>query len=127
MLCDRLDYIFRETGFLLLKGHGVPDEIIAAQWKVVDAFFALPVDKKQEVAVSYVGYPYGRVGLKQEALAASRGEEIPPDLKESFNGGPLSIPEGIVDPRAYQFCYQPTPWPNLDEFKIAWITYYWAM
>ena len=47
VLYDRLDYIFIETGFWLLKGHGVGDEIVAVQWKVVDAFFLLPVDKKQ--------------------------------------------------------------------------------
>ena len=46
VLCDWPDYIFRETGFFLLKGHGVGDEIIAVQWKVVDAFFGLPVEKK---------------------------------------------------------------------------------
>ena len=86
VLYDRLDYIFTKTGFWLLKGHGVGDEIIAVQWKVVDAFFALPVNRKQEVAVACVVYPYVWMGLKQEALAASRGEETPPDLKESFNG-----------------------------------------
>ena len=46
LLYDRLDYIFTETGFWLVQGHVVGDEIIAVQWKVVDAFFGLPVEKK---------------------------------------------------------------------------------
>ena len=29
-----------------------------------------------------------------EALAKSKGADTPPDLKESFNGGPLSVPPG---------------------------------
>ena len=63
----------------------------------------------------------------QEALAASKGEKTPPDLKESFNGGPLNIPENIADPHAYEFCYQPTLWPALEGFKMAWCNYYEAM
>ena len=46
-----------------------------------------------------------------------KGEKTPPDLKESFNGGPLSIPENIADTRAYEFCYQPTLWPDIEGFK----------
>ena len=39
--------------------------------------------------------PYNRVVSKKEALAASKGEKTPPDLKESFNGGPIVVPEDI--------------------------------
>ncbi len=57
----------------------------------------------------------------------SRGEKTPPDLKESFNGGPLTVPEGMDDPEAMAFCYQPTLWPDLPGFRKAWETYYRAM
>ena len=126
-LSVQLDNICRNTGFLVLDGHGVPNEIIATQWKVVSDFFALPNAKKQEVAVPYAGYPYGWIGPNKEALAASKGEKTPPDLKESFNGGPLTIPVGIKDARAYNFCYQPTIWPQMDGFKEAWCEYYREM
>ena len=107
-MAQELDTICRDTGFLLLDDHGVPEHVIAAQWEVVARFFACPVTEKQKVAAPYAGYPYGWLGPNQEALAASKGEKTPPDLKESFNGGPLSIPENIADTRAYEFCYQPT-------------------
>ena len=45
----------------------------------------------------------------------------------SFNGGPLTIPKNIKDPAAYEFCYQPTLWPKIDNFKKTWETYYAAM
>jgi len=82
---------------------------------------------KRDVKVPFAGYPYGWIGPDQEALAASKGEETPPDLKESFNGGPLTIPKNIKDPAAYEFCYQPTLWPKIDEFKKTWETYYAVM
>lgn len=74
------------------------------------------------------GYPYGYLGPGAEALAKSKGTDTPPDLKESFNGGPLSIPEGLTDPKALAFCYAETIWPLAsDGFVDAWKAYYAAM
>ncbi len=122
-----LDRICRETGFLVLRGHGVPEAVMAGVWDAARGFFALPPEDKIRVAAPYPGYPYGWLGPKREALARSRGEETPPDLKESFNGGPLSVPEGMADPEAMAFCYQPTLWPDLPGFRPAWEAYYRAM
>lgn len=122
-----LDKICSEIGFLVLEGHGVSQKIISDQWTIVSEFFSSPLEIKREVKVPFLGYPYGWIGPDQEALAASKGEKTPPDLKESFNGGPLTIPKNIKDPAAYEFCYQPTLWPKIDEFKKTWATYYAAM
>jgi len=121
---DRLDRICRETGFLVLTGHGVPRDVIDAQWQAVQAFFDLPTDEKAKVAAPYAGYPYGWLGPLKEALARSKGQDTPPDLKESFNGGPLSVPPGLTDDDALAFCYQPTLWPELPGFRAAWEAYY---
>ena len=120
----RVDAICRESGFLLLRGHGIPDKVISDIWTAAENFFALDVSAKQSVAAPYPGYPYGYLGPDREALAKSRGEETPPDLKESFNGGPLRVPDGISDPDAHAFCYQPTLWPDQVGFREAWVTYY---
>lgn len=121
----RLDRICRETGFLVLTGHGVPDDVIAAQWAAVERFFALPVEEKAKIAAP-AGYPYGWIGPLKEALAASKGVETPPDLKESFNGGPLTVPpDACAD--AMAFCYQSTLWPDLEGFRPAWEAYYAQM
>ena len=61
-LSAQLDSICRDTGFLVLEGHGVSNEIIEAQWRIISEFFDLPNSKKQEVAVPYSGYPYGWIG-----------------------------------------------------------------
>ena len=122
-----LDKICSEIGFLVLEGHGVSQKIISDQWTIVSEFFSSPLEIKREVKVPFLGYPYGWIGPDQEALAASKGEKTPPDLKESFNGGPLTIPKNIKDPAAYEFCYQPTLWPKIYNFKKTWETYYAAM
>ena len=121
-----LDAICRETGFLVLKGHGVKDQIIADVWQAAAQFFASDVATKQAVAPPAQGYPYGYLGPDAEALARSNGEDTPPDLKESFNGGPLRVPADASDD-AMAFCYQPTLWPELDGFRPAWEAYYAAM
>ena len=124
---EALDKICSETGFLIIEGHGVPKKVINEQWDIVSKFFSSPLDIKREVRVPYSGYPYGWIGPDQEALAGSKGEETPPDLKESFNGGPLNIPKNIKDPAAYEFCYQPSLWPKIDGFREIWESYYSEM
>ncbi len=119
-----LDEICREIGFLVLTGHDVPVGVIEEQWRVVRDFFGQDLGEKSKVAAPYPGYPYGWLPEQSEALAASKGVKTPPDLKESFNGGPLEVVEGIKDAAAYEFCYQPTLWPEIDGFQTAWCAYY---
>ena len=99
--CIKLDKFCREIGFLLIENHGVSAKIIESQWSAVTHFFSQETGEKMKVSVPYPGYPYGWIGPNQEALAASKGEKTPPDLKESFNGGPLQTPtKKIKDERA---------------------------
>ncbi|MBL4812375.1 MAG: NAD-dependent epimerase/dehydratase family protein [Rhodobacteraceae bacterium] len=123
----RLDQICAETGFLVLTGHGIAPEIIENVQAQTRAFFAQTPEQKAKTVAPYAGYPYGWIGPGKEALAKSLGNDTPPDLKESFNGGPLSIPVGMQGPEALAFCYAPTLWPELDGFKAAWEAYYNAM
>ncbi len=122
-MARELDRICRETGFLVLTGHGVPDDVIDGVWNAVNTFFAQTPLEKATVAPAFEGAPYGWIGPLKEALAASKGMKTPPDLKESFNGGPLVVPVR-AGPDAMEFCYQPTPYPNLVGFRSAWDAYY---
>lgn len=126
-LAQDVDRMCKESGFILLNGHGVPDDVIKEQWHAVSNFFSQSQELKTRVSAPYPGYPYGWIGPDKEALAASKGIKTPPDLKESFNGGPLFIPLGISDKQAYEFCYQPTLFPEVEGFKEAWISYYREM
>ncbi|MCD2172036.1 isopenicillin N synthase family dioxygenase [Rhizobium sp. C4] len=127
-LARELDRICRETGFLAISGHGVAPQVIANLSARARAFFDLAPDTKHQAAPPYAGYPYGYLGPGVEALAKSRGVDSPPDLKESFNAGPLSTPEGMVDKDALSFCFADNIWPaGQDEFRAAWEAYFTAM
>ncbi len=127
-LAAEVDRICRATGFLAVSNHGVPQATIDGVWNKAREFFNLPYEEKQKAAAPYAGYPYGYLGPELEALAKSREEDSPPDLKESFNGGPLKAPEGMTDEDALSFCYAATIWPDApDGFREAWTGYYAAM
>ena len=125
-LAAQVDHTCRETGFLLVTGHGVPESVISEMRGVARAFFDQDPAMKQAVAPE-PGAPYGYIGLGGEALAKSTGERTPHDLKESFNGGPLTVPRSETDADALAFCYAPTPWPELRGFRRAWEAYYTEM
>lgn len=127
ILAAQLDKICRDSGFLVLTGHGVPENCITDMQSTMQTFFKQTPDDKRKVKAPYPGYPYGYLGPNSEALAKSKGVDTPPDLKESFNGGPQDVPDGIVDPEALEFCYVPTIWPDLEGFKPTWQTYYGEM
>ncbi|OLP62245.1 2OG-Fe(II) oxygenase [Xaviernesmea oryzae] len=123
-----VDRICRETGFLAIRNHGVDQTVIDAVWQAARRFFDLPAEEKQKARAPYKGYPYGYLGPELEALARSRDIDSPPDLKESFNGGPLRVPDGMHDETALSFCYAATIWPDAPHgFVEAWQTYYRAM
>src|SRR5579872_5504132 len=124
----QVDEICRTTGFLAVANHGAPQSVIDGIWSKAKAFFDLPFEEKEKAKAPYKGYPYGYLGPELEALAKSRNVETPPDLKESFNGGPAAVPPGLTDPDALAFCYAPTIWPEKPHgFVDAWRTYYASM
>ena len=127
-LARRVDGVCRETGFLAIMGHGVSAQIISGAWDAARTFFDLPLEKKLEVKMPYVGYPYGYSPLQAEALAKSLGDETPPDLKESLSIGPLhAAPRDENDPNA-DFRYAQNLWPKEPrEFRQAWTAYYEAL
>lgn len=127
-LGTEVDGICRATGFLAIANHGVDTAVIDGIWAKTRAFFDRPADVKQRAKAPYPGYPYGYLGPGAEALAKSRNVDTPPDLKESFNGGPLAVPVGMTDPEALGFCYAATIWPEGPEgFVEAWKAYYRSM
>jgi len=133
-IAREVDEVCRRTGFLAVSGHGVPQEVIAHAWQAGRDFFDLRREEKLRVKMLYEGYPYGYSPLQAEALAQSLGDETPPDLKESFNIGPLeldarahSVRAGDAVPDA-AFRYAANLWPNRPVgFREAAADYYRAL
>lgn len=74
-----------DIGFFTVTGHGVASDLIEATDEAARAFFDLPHAQKMRVPLLPNGAGYSP--LQGEALAATRGETTPADLKESFNAG----------------------------------------
>ena len=126
-LINELDNICQDTGFLLVTGHGIDKNIIQNTWSVIDNFFDQSINFKDKVKSPFKGYPYGYLSYGLEALAQSKSEDTPPDLKESFNIGPQSTPDSITQQEAMDFCYVPSLWPDIPHFKTYSVEYYNAM
>ena len=112
-----IDHACCEIGFLVVTGHGVPEEVSKTMWTVAEEYFDLPVAEKVKIPMTG-NYPYGYSGFEEETLSRSRSEEAPPDLKESFSVGPYRPPSTVPE----------TQWPaEPREFKGACLAYYQAM
>jgi isopenicillin N synthase-like dioxygenase len=111
----KTDAMCREIGFLSVAGHGVPDDVINTLYTVSKAFFQQPVARKRMVRQPSPDIVRGYIGFAKGALAATRGEKTPPDLKESYSIGP----EGREDatPRG-----PANIWP--ENGAAAWMAYY---
>ncbi|WP_163513441.1 isopenicillin N synthase family dioxygenase [Fodinicola acaciae] len=110
-----VDAALCESGFLLVKGHGVPDELRERTRALAREFFALPESTKSRYAVTVGGRGWLPPGV--EANAGAEGQRTPPDLKESYTVGadqPVGIPE--ID----AFWFQQNLWPaETPEFGTA--------
>ena len=126
-IAANLDRMCKDTGFVVLEGHGIDPDVIAKIWDAANVFFALDVTAKQAVAPTYAGAPYGYLGPNQEALAKSKGVHTPPDLKESYNGRAKVLNARVEDPNDRAFALAETPWPDLPGFEDAWVAYYEAI
>ena len=122
-----IDRACRDVGFFQVVGHGVDPAVERALWEVAGAFFALPLDDKLAVAIP-AGDAYGYGPFLIERLAASLGDDTPPDLKETFSIGPFGeAPEDLDDPAA-AFVFSPNRWPDaLPALEPACRAYYDAM
>ncbi len=101
-----VDGALQSTGFFLITGHGVPDDLRAQVRTQARAFFALPGEIKQRYAVTVGGRGWLPPGV--EANGYAEGTQTPPDLKESFAVG-ADQPTG--DPEIDGFWFQPNVFP----------------
>jgi isopenicillin N synthase-like dioxygenase len=125
---EELDEVCRTVGFFQIVGHEFDDETADRAWEAARAFFDLPLTEKMSVARPTPDYPYGYIPVAGESLHQSLGETAPPDLKETFNIGPVSPPaHSSSDPDA-SWVYSPNLWPEaLPELEESWTAYYLAM
>ena len=108
-VAQQLDDACRDTGFLVVTGHGVAQATCDAALDAFGAFFDLPEDEKHAVIVDDPSANRGYSALGQEGLSYSRGEESPRDLFEAFNVGSEDTDGDYYD--RYRSFYASNTWP----------------
>ena len=126
-----IDDACRSVGFFSVTGHGVDHEVIEQAHRAALTFFDLPVDARLGAAKPSPTAPYGYVPFSAEALSRSIGGAGPPDLKETYNVGPVGPPprplSEMTDPDERDV-WAPTVWPPaMPELRPALEAYYAAM
>lgn len=112
----------RDTGFFLISGHGIPQELIDKAFKAADAFFALPdaVKARSDIRASRNNRGWSAAGT--ENLDDSKPDQV--DRKEAFNIGLELAPD---DPRMGQPFRGPNIWPDLPGFRDTMLAYFDAV
>jgi len=118
-----IDQTCRKVGFLGVIGHGIDEAHIEACYDTARAFFDRPMAEKMAIRQPATDIVRGYIPLGGGALAATEGEETPPDLKESLTIGSLlphpALPSAMATLRAHNL------WPQKPiGLRVAWETYY---
>src|ERR671912_927584 len=74
---------YEEVGFVAVKNHGIPDDLIADLYKYVQQFFSLPSDRKLDYEKKELA---GQRGYTSFGREHAKGFDAP-DLKEFFQYG----------------------------------------
>jgi len=123
-----VDNACASLGFLIIAGHGVPDNLIDDMRATSRAYFDQPLEEKLRLRMPADRYR-GYISPGSEALAYSLDQETPPDLKESFSIGPVDAPDDAYHRAAAPGnFFAPNFWPDLPtNFRPTWETYYREM
>jgi isopenicillin N synthase-like dioxygenase len=118
----QVDVACRDTGFLLVTGHGVPQETCDAALDAFGAFFDLPEADKRAVVVEDPAANRGYSALGQEGLSYSRGQKSPRDLFEAFNVGSEDTDGDYYD--RHRSFFAPNRWPARPaHLRDTWRSY----
>jgi isopenicillin N synthase-like dioxygenase len=129
-VAEQVDRACRDIGFLIIKGHGVPQPLIRKMREVSRVFFDLPIEEKKRFARPATDVLRGYIGINQESLARSRDRYAEgADVNESFMIGPVDTPAGdyAFAPAAGKH-FAPNIWPpSPADLRPIWTEYYRAM
>src|SRR6476659_1859485 len=80
---NALGKAYEEVGFVAVKNHGIPDELIRQLYQQVQQFFSLPAEKKMQYEKKELA---GQRGYNSFGREHAKGFDTP-DLKEFFQFG----------------------------------------
>jgi isopenicillin N synthase-like dioxygenase len=109
----------RETGFFCVAGHGISAAARAVLFQASREFFALPLDRKNELSIARSRHNRGYVAVGSERLE----RQALPDQKEAFNIG-LDLPPDDAEVLAGRSLRGVNFWPDLPGWRQTMLAYY---
>lgn len=113
----------RDTGFFLLRGHGIAAPLQEAVFVAADAFFSLPDADKYPLSILNNPHNRGWAMMGTERLDETSPQ---PDRKEAFN---IGLDMAADDPRLLRA--EPfrgvNLWPDLPDFRLTMLRYFNAV
>lgn len=82
---DQIGKAYEEFGFVSVKNHGIPDEIVNEYYRKVEEFFALPTSEKLKYEIKELAGQRGYTSFGREHAKGSTA----PDLKEFWQMGQI--------------------------------------
>ncbi len=113
----------RDTGFLVLDGHGLGTDLIDQTFGISRAFFAAAESEKQALSIEHSRHNRGYVGFGVERLDETKPQQ---DSKEAFN---IGLDLSASDPRvmAGEPFRGTNLWPELPGFRDQMLAYFNAV
>ena len=93
---NALGKAYETVGFVSVKNHGIPDQLIHDLYDQVQRFFSLPLQKKREYEIEGLA---GQRGYTSFGKEHAKGSEAP-DLKEFFQFG-QTVEDGSANSEEY--------------------------
>ncbi|MCU0386066.1 MAG: isopenicillin N synthase family oxygenase [Flavihumibacter sp.] len=84
---QQLGNAYEEVGFVAVKNHGIPDELIKRMYQQVQEFFSLSAEKKKKYEIPELA---GQRGYTSFGKEHAKGSDAP-DLKEFYQHGQTVI------------------------------------
>merc|ERR1711976_140580 len=117
---EKIKRAAEDVGFFSITGVEsiVSKDLMNRMWDLSKRYFDLPFEEKSKCTVTRKNgtFPWGYFPTKSEALAAARGTETKPDLREAYSIGPLTNDKNNpcddltqIEGDWHKF---PNPWPT---------------
>jgi isopenicillin N synthase-like dioxygenase len=118
-----------ETGFFVIKGHGVDPQVVPDLRALAWQFFDLPLDVKMLARKPIKGAFRGYVTAADENLSFMSDDDLPADLKEFLGFGQFDYGNDPYYQQDFaEFAFPPNLWPEQPAgLKEAAMRYYREM
>lgn len=120
-----IDAALRETGFLVVTGHGIDRDVRDRYFVAMEEFFSLPLEAKNAITIGNSSCHRGYVGLAAESLDGALGtaddaigQAAAGDLKETLDTGIDHAPDH-PEVVAGTPLFGSNQWPDLPGFRDA--------